>query len=75
MLIKVLEITVLVIVALVFVNSILKELKESKEIIRLFNDIIVISYIITIILVSAYSITISATEDTKYANEVIIEIK
>lgn len=75
MLIKVFELTVLVIIILVFINIILKELKERKEIIRLFNSILVISYIVTIILVSAYSITISAIEDTKNANEVIIELK
>ena len=51
MLIKVLEITVLVIVALVFVNIILSETKEEKEIRRLFNRILVIAYIINIAVV------------------------
>ena len=75
MLIKVFEATVLLIFALVFTNVILKELKESKEIIRLFNSIVVIFYIVTIILISAYSVTISATEDTNNKDEVIIELK
>lgn len=74
MLIKVFEATVLLIFALVFINIILKELKESKEIIMLFSSIVVIVYIVTIVLLSAYSITISATEDTKNTNEVIIEL-
>ena len=51
MLIKVLEITVLVIVALVFVNIILSETKEEKEIRRLFNRILVIAYIVNIAVV------------------------
>ena len=74
MLVKVFEATILLALVLVFVNIILKELKESKEIIRLFSSIVVISYIITIVLLLACSIATSATEDTKQVNEVIIEL-
>lgn len=66
--------TILLALVLVFINFILKELKESKEIIRLFSSIVVISYIVTIVLFLACSITISATEDTKQANEIVIEL-
>lgn len=75
MLIKMFEITFLVAIVLVFINIILKEIGESKKIIRLLNSIIVVSYIVTIVLVLAYGITTSAIEYTKNANEVIIELK
>ena len=45
----VLEATILVIICLVFTSIILSETKEEKEIRRLFNRIIVIVYIITIV--------------------------
>lgn len=74
MLVNVFEATVLLALVLVFVNIILKELKESKKIIRLFSSIVVISYIITIVLFLAYSISTSATEDTRQVNEIVIEL-
>lgn len=74
MLVKVFEATVLLALVLVFINIILKEDKDSKEIIRLFRGIVVISYIITIVLLLACGTTTSATEDTKQVNEVIIEL-
>lgn len=48
---KLLEVTVLVIFALIFTNIILSETKEEKEIRRLFNRILVIAYIANIAVV------------------------
>lgn len=75
MLINVFEATVLVIIALVFTNVILKELKESKEIIRLFSSIVVIVYIITICVILLCSFVISTKENTKQEDEIVIELK
>lgn len=74
MLVKVFEATVLFALILVFINIILKELKESKKIIRLFSSIVVISYIITIVLVLTCSMTTLTTENTIQANEIVIEL-
>lgn len=74
MLVKVFEATVLLVLVLVFINVILKELKESKKIIRLFSSIVIISYIITIVLVLTCSPATSVTEDTKQVNETVIKL-
>lgn len=74
MLLKLFEATVLLVLVLVFINIILKELKESKKIIRLFSSIVVISYIITIVLFLACSMTTLTTENTIQANEIVIEL-
>ena len=74
MLVKVFGATILLALVLVFINIILKELEESKTIIRLLSSIVVISYIITIVLFLACGTATSATEDTKQVNEVIIEL-
>ena len=46
---QLLKATVLVLISLVFTSIILSETKEEKEIRRLFNRIVVIVYIITIV--------------------------
>ena len=74
MLVKVFEATVLLALVLVFINIILKEDKESKEIIRLFSSIAIASYIITIVLVLAFSTTTQVKEDTRQVNEIVIEL-
>lgn len=75
MLIKVFEATVLVIIALVFTNVIFKELNESCKIRRLFNSVLVMVYIITIVVVLICSFVISTKENTKQENEIVIELK
>lgn len=74
MLLKLFEATVLLVLVLVFINIILKELKESKKIIRLFSSIVVISYIITIVLFLACNITTQVKESTRQVNEIVIEL-
>ena len=72
---KIFEATILLLVALFFTKIILKELKESKEIIKLFSSIVVIVYIITIVVVLICSFVISTKENTKQENEIVIELK
>lgn len=75
MLIKVFEATVLVIIALVFTNVIFKELNESCKIRRLFNSVLVMAYIITIVVVLICSFVAPTKESTKQENEIVIELK
>lgn len=74
MLIKVFEITVLVIIILVLINIFLNETKEEKEIARLFNRILVIAYIITIVVALICNFVVS-TGNARQENEIVIEIK
>lgn len=74
MLLKVFMSTILLALVLVFINIILKELKESKEIKRLFNGIVVSIYIITIVVALAFSFANTTTEDNTTVNEVVIEL-
>ena len=74
MLVKVFEATVLLALVLVFINVILKELKESKKIIRLFSSIVVSIYIITIVVALAFSFANTTTEADITVNEVVIEL-
>lgn len=75
MLIKVFEATFLLVLALVFTNVIFKELNESCKIRRLFNSVLVMVYIITIVVVLICSFVISTKENTKQENEIVIELK
>lgn len=75
MLINVFEATVLVIIALVFTNVIFNELNESYKIRRLFNSVLVMVYIITIIVILICSFVISTKENTRQENEIVIELK
>lgn len=71
---RIFEATVLLALILVFINIILKETKESKEIKRLFNGIVVSIYIITVVIALAFSFANTTTEGTRQANEIVIEL-
>lgn len=71
---RIFEATILLALILVFINIIFKEIKESKEIKRLFNGIVVSIYIITVVIALVFSFANTTTEGTRQANETVIEL-